>query len=97
MSQENAEMNFLNKAKWLDMYGVDLRSVLGDDNIEYTIGLTPTGITVFQNKIKINSYFWPRISKLNYKGNKFILSVIDKTVLLFSSKSIKKINRFSNQ
>lgn len=79
MTQATAEMNFLNKAKWLEMYGVDLQPALGEDNIEYFIGLTPTGISVYQNKIKINSYFWPRISKLNYKENRFVLTVIEDT------------------
>lgn len=79
MNQATAEMNFLNKAKWLEMYGVDLQPVVDSDNIEYFIGLTPTGISVYQNKIKINSYFWPRISKLNYKGNRFVLTVIENT------------------
>lgn len=81
MDQTTAEMNFLNKAKWLEIYGVDLQPAVGEDNIEYFIGLTPTGIAVYQNKIKINSYFWPRISKLNYKGNKFELTVIENTVI----------------
>ena len=55
----------------------------GDNNIEYFIGLTPTGISVYQNKVKINSYFWPRINKLNYKSCKFMLTVIDKTVNIY--------------
>ena len=103
MSQANAEMNFLNKVKWLDMYGVDLQPVMvnlfhlkkcliyivnrfkikkGENNVEYLIGLTPTGVAVYQNKVKINSYFWPRINKVNYKGMKFMLTVIDKAVSL---------------
>ena len=104
MSQNNSEMNFLNKVKWLDFYGVDLQPVLvrfdwmkqdwnildfnfylynkGENNIEYFIGLTPTGISVYQNRVKINSYFWPRINKLNYKSCKFMLTVIEKTVSL---------------
>jgi len=81
MNQSTAEVNFLNKAKWLDMYGVDLQPVMDENNTEYFIGITPTGISVFQNKIKINSYFWPRITKLNYKGNTFLLNVIEKTGL----------------
>lgn len=79
MNQVTAEMNFLNKAKWLEMYGVDLQPAVDEENREYFIGLTPTGISVYQNSVKINSYFWPRISKLNHKGNKFVLTVIENT------------------
>jgi len=56
-----------------------------DHNIEFLIGLTPTGILVYQNKIKVNSYFWPRIKKLDYKANKLMLSVFDKSVNIRSN------------
>ncbi|CAF0776005.1 unnamed protein product [Brachionus calyciflorus] len=79
MSQDAAEMNFLNKAKWLDSYGVDLYPVKGEDNSEYDLGINPTGICVYQSNAKIESYFWPRIKKFNHKINKFIITVIDKT------------------
>ena len=97
MSQPLVEMNFLNKAKWLDMYGVDMHHVLDEYNVEHSIGLTPTGISVFnKNSVKINSYFWPRIKKLNYRCNKLMLTVIDKTneerthVFMLESKSACK-------
>jgi hypothetical protein len=96
MSQASAEMNFLNKAKWLDFYGVDLYGVVGEDKCEYFIGLTPTGISVYQNKIKVSGYFWPRINKFNYKSCKFMLNVIDKQstttthIFLLSSKQACK-------
>jgi hypothetical protein len=51
-----------------------------ENNTEYFIGITPTGIAVYRNKSKINSYFWPRIYKLDYKKTKFYLTVIDKSV-----------------
>lgn len=78
MNNSNAETNFLNKAKWLDMYGVVLQTVFDEKNFEHSIGITPTGIAVYQNGQKATSYFWPRIAKLNYKSTKFILTVIDK-------------------
>lgn len=79
MSQELVEMNFLNKAKWLEMYGVELHPVRGEDNMEYNLGLTPTGICVYKSLMKVNGYFWPRITKLNCKQSKLLLTVIDKS------------------
>jgi hypothetical protein len=48
--------------------------------MEYFVGLTPTGISVYRNKTKISSYFWPRIYKIDFKDTKFYLTVIDKSV-----------------
>ncbi|XP_073993943.1 band 4.1-like protein 4A [Rhodnius prolixus] len=70
-----AELNYLEKVKWLEMYGVDLHPVLGEDNTEYFLGLTPNGIIVLRNKNKVASYFWPRITKIYHKGKYFMLRV----------------------
>ncbi|KAL3866851.1 hypothetical protein ACJMK2_044110, partial [Sinanodonta woodiana] len=74
-----AEYRFLDKVKWLDMYGVDLHPVLGEGNTEYFLGLTPTGIVVYKNKTKVGNYFWPRIMKVTYKGKVFMIKVKDKS------------------
>jgi len=73
-----AENRYLEKVKWLDMYGVDLHPVIGEDNIEYFLGLTPSGIIVLKNRNKVGNYFWPRISKIYFKGKYFMLRVRDK-------------------
>ncbi|CAD5118301.1 DgyrCDS7014 [Dimorphilus gyrociliatus] len=75
---EVAECKFLDKVKWLEMYGVDMHHVIGDNKVDYLLGLTPTGIVVYKNKQKVGNYYWPRISKISHRNTKFILKVRDK-------------------
>ncbi|KAL1490683.1 hypothetical protein ABEB36_013338 [Hypothenemus hampei] len=73
-----AELNYLDKVKWLEMYGVDLHPVLGEDHVEYFLGLTPSGIIVLRNKTTVGNYYWPRITKIYFKGRYFMLRVAGK-------------------
>ncbi|XP_054544015.1 band 4.1-like protein 4A isoform X2 [Talpa occidentalis] len=73
-----AELNYLRITKSLEMYGVDLHPVYGENKSEYFLGLTPVGVVVYKNKKQVGKYFWPRITKVHFKETQYELRVLGK-------------------
>lgn len=74
-----AELNFLERVKWLDLYGCQLHPIQYEENCseEYALGLNPSGVLVLRNKLKVAHYLWPRIIKTKCQGRCFLMDVID--------------------
>ncbi|XP_071488576.1 band 4.1-like protein 4 [Diadema antillarum] len=73
-----AELGFLDRAKRLEMYGVDLYPVQGEDHVEYFLGTTPQGVVVYRNKSKVATYYWSKIRQMNFRQTEFKIIVEDK-------------------
>lgn len=64
----DAEFNFLDHAKKIEMYGVELHKAKDNANKELQLGVTHIGLVVFQNNIRINVFSWSKIMKIDRKS-----------------------------
>ncbi|XP_061186058.1 tyrosine-protein phosphatase non-receptor type 4-like isoform X3 [Saccostrea echinata] len=71
----DAEYHYLDKAKRLEMYGVDLHNARDQNNIDIQLGVTSVGLVVFQNNVKINTFPWAKIVKISFKRKQFFIQL----------------------
>jgi tyrosine-protein phosphatase non-receptor type 4 len=71
----DAEYNFLERAKRLEMYGVDLHNARDQSNVDIQLGVTSAGLVVFQNNLKINTFSWAKIVKISFKRKQFFIQL----------------------
>lgn len=72
---EEAELNFLENAKKLAMYGVDLHKAKDSENRVIMLGVCASGLQLYREKLRINRFVWPKIIKLTYKRNNFYIKL----------------------
>ncbi|XP_063437537.1 band 4.1-like protein 2 isoform X4 [Mytilus trossulus] len=71
LTPEEAELQYLENAKKLAMYGVDLHQARDSTGVKLMLGVCASGIQVYKDKLRINRFVWPAILKLSYKRNNF--------------------------
>nr|CAB3242814.1 band 4.1-like protein 3 [Phallusia mammillata] len=72
---EQAELNFLENAKKLPLYGVDLHVAQDSEGVEILVGVSWNGVLVYRDGTQINRFSWPRIVKLSYVRSKFFITL----------------------
>ena len=74
-SPAEAELNFLEHAKRLEMYGISLHPGKDSAGRDIQLGVTSNGLVVFQNCIKINTFSWTKIVKISFKRKQFFIQL----------------------
>ncbi|CAF3750248.1 unnamed protein product [Adineta steineri] len=70
-----ADLHFLENAKKLAMYGVDIHSAQDSENVDINIGVSANGILIYRDKLRINRFAWPKILKISYKRKYFFIKL----------------------
>uniref|UniRef100_A0A8C6MHS4 FERM domain-containing protein n=1 Tax=Nothobranchius furzeri TaxID=105023 RepID=A0A8C6MHS4_NOTFU len=75
MTPAEAELHFLENAKKLSMYGVDLHHAKDSEGVEIMLGVCSSGLLIYRDRLRINRFAWPKILKISYKRNNFYIKI----------------------
>lgn len=70
-----AELHYLDTAKKLAMYGVELFPASDSSGVEIMIGVCASGLSVYKDRLKMNRFAWPKILKISYRRNSFFIKI----------------------
>ncbi|XP_034748293.1 protein 4.1 isoform X14 [Etheostoma cragini] len=75
MSPAQADLMFLENAKKLSMYGVDLHQAKDLEGVDIMLGVCSSGLMVYKDKLRINRFPWPKVLKVSYKRSSFFIKI----------------------
>ncbi|XP_041432657.1 tyrosine-protein phosphatase non-receptor type 4 isoform X4 [Xenopus laevis] len=75
LSPAEAEFSYLNTARTLELYGVELHYAQDQSNNEILIGVMSGGILIYKNRVRINTFPWLKIVKISFKCKQFFIQL----------------------
>lgn len=70
-----ADLHYLENARKLAMYGVDLHPAKDSAGIDILMGVCASGLLVYRDRLRINRFAWPKILKISYKRSNFYIRI----------------------
>ncbi|XP_044148195.1 band 4.1-like protein 2 isoform X5 [Bufo gargarizans] len=75
LTPAQADITFLENAKKLSMYGVDLHHAKDSEGVDIMLGVCSNGLLIYKDRLRINRFAWPKILKISYKRSNFFIKV----------------------
>ncbi|XP_032880727.1 tyrosine-protein phosphatase non-receptor type 4 isoform X2 [Amblyraja radiata] len=75
LSPAESEFNYLNTARSLELYGVELHYARDQSNTEIMIGVLSSGIVIYKSRVRINYFPWLKIVKISFKCKQFFIQL----------------------
>uniref|UniRef100_A0A8D3EEL2 protein-tyrosine-phosphatase n=1 Tax=Scophthalmus maximus TaxID=52904 RepID=A0A8D3EEL2_SCOMX len=73
LKPSEAELCFLNTARTLELYGVELHVAMDVNNAPLMVGLASSGVAIFCNMICSSFFPWGNIIKISFKRKRFLI------------------------
>ncbi|XP_056422520.1 band 4.1-like protein 2 isoform X9 [Hyla sarda] len=75
LTPAQADIAFLENAKKLSMYGVDMHHAKDSEAVDIMLGVCANGLLIYKDRLRINRFAWPKILKISYKRSNFFIKV----------------------
>ncbi|XP_043539485.1 band 4.1-like protein 2 isoform X16 [Chiloscyllium plagiosum] len=75
LTPAQADAQFLENAKMLSMYGVDLHHAKDSEGVDIMLGICANGLLIYKDRLRINRFAWPKILKISYKRSNFYIKI----------------------